>query len=100
MAWIAVKAFRLFLPAFDDVFIGRKSLEGFKPFGEVVGTHEVVEMFFPLLVSFVVIAFDRRFLQRPVHAFDRAVCPRMAWLGEPMLDAMLLTGVIEGMNKV
>jgi hypothetical protein len=36
MVWIAAKAFRLFLPAFDDVFRRRKSVESFEAFGEVV----------------------------------------------------------------
>jgi hypothetical protein len=46
MAWVDGKAFRLFLPAFDDVFIRRESLEGFQPFGEVIGIQKVLEMLF------------------------------------------------------
>jgi hypothetical protein len=46
MAWVDGKAFRLFLPPFDDVFIGREALEGFQPFGKVVGTQNVIEMLF------------------------------------------------------
>jgi hypothetical protein len=32
------------LPAFADVFVGREALEGLKPFGEVVGSDEIVEV--------------------------------------------------------
>jgi hypothetical protein len=46
MAWIGVKPFGLFLPAFDDVFIRCESLKGFKAFGEVIGIQEVVEVLF------------------------------------------------------
>jgi hypothetical protein len=99
MVWIVLKAVWFVLPTFDAVFIGRKSVEGFKPFGEVVGLQEVVEMLLQLRVSFVVIALDSSFLQRPVHAFNLAVWPRMARLGETRLDAMLLTGILEGMHK-
>ena len=51
-------------------------------------------------MAFVVITFDGGIFQGAVHAFDLAVCPWMAGLREAMLDAMLLTGIIEGMHKI
>jgi hypothetical protein len=99
MAWVDGTAFRLSPPAFDNVCIRHEALEGFQPFGKVVSIQAVVEMCFELLVGFVVIAFDRRFFQRPVQAFDRAIGPRRARLGEAMLDASLRTGIIAGMEE-
>lgn len=58
MGWVDEKAFRLVLPAFDDVFIGCESLQRFKSFFEVVGAQEVVQMFSELLVIFVIVPFD------------------------------------------
>ena len=52
------------------------------------------------MVVCVVVTFDSGIFQGSVHAFDLAVCPWMARLGEAMLDASLLTGIIEGMNKI
>lgn len=58
MGWVDGKSFWFILPAFDDVFVGRESLEGFEPFGEVVCIQEVVQMLSQLLVIFVIVAFD------------------------------------------
>jgi hypothetical protein len=56
MAWVDGQGFRLFLPAFDDAFIRREALEGFQPFGEVVGVQKAIEMLLERLMMFVVIA--------------------------------------------
>lgn len=45
-------------------------------------------MIFELVVTVVMVAFDGRFLDRPVHAFDLPIGPRMLDLGEPVLDAV------------
>ena len=51
-------------------------------------------------MAFIVITCDGGVFQGSVHAFDRAVCPGMARLGEVMLDAMWRTGIIAGMHAV
>ena len=43
------------------------------------------------------IASDGRFLDRPVHALDLTVGPRMLDLGEPVLDAVLPAPHVEHM---
>ena len=50
-------------------------------------------------MDFVIEAFGRRILDRPVHAFDLAVGPRMLGLCETMIDIGLGTGVFEGMGS-
>ena len=45
----------------------------------------------------IVIAFDLYLLDRPVHAFDLAIGPRMIWLCKPMLNAVTHACSIERM---
>jgi hypothetical protein len=99
MAWGDGHAFRLALPAVDNVGIRREAVEGFPPFGTVVSLQDVVERCLELLVGCIGIAFDRRFLQRPVQAFDLAIGPRRARLGEARLAASLRTGIIAGLEE-
>ena len=49
-----------------------------------------------LLMSIVVVALNRGLLKGPVHPFDLPVGPRVIWLSEAMLDAVLAAGAIEG----
>lgn len=52
MGWVGEKALWFVLPAFDDVFIRRESLQGFESFCEVV------QVFFELPVMFIIVASD------------------------------------------
>jgi len=69
------KSILLSCPHFADVFEGREALEGLQPAPIIVGVDEVVEAGFELPVTVIVIAFDGRFLDRPVHPFDMPVGP-------------------------
>ena len=66
---------RLFEPRFADAFVGREAFEGLEPATEVVGGDEVAKMLPELVVCFVVVAFDGRFLDRSVHPFELSVGP-------------------------
>jgi hypothetical protein len=66
-----------------------EAIEGVPP-GEVVGGDEVSEMPNELIVRFVVISFDGRVLDCPVHPLDLSIGPRMIGLGQPMLDPVLM----------
>ncbi len=48
-----------------------------------------------LLVIIIVIALDRRFLDRALHPFDLAVRPGMIRLGQAMFNAICRTDQIE-----
>ncbi len=48
-----------------------------------------------LIVAVVLVSLDRRVLDRPVHPLHVAVRPGMVWLGQPVLDAVRLTDVVE-----
>lgn len=88
----------LICPAFADVFIGRETLEGFEPFGEVVGRDEVGEVFAQLVVVLVVEAFDGCFLDRPVHPLDLAVGPGVLGLSGSVIDVVSGACQFEGMG--
>ena len=45
----------------------------------------------------VVAAFDGGIFDGPVHALDLTIGPRVVWLGQAILDAMLCTNAIEQM---
>ena len=53
-----------------------------------------------LVVAVVVVALYRGVLDGPVHSFDLAIRPRMIWLGETVLDAVLLANLIEAVNPI
>ena len=80
---------------FADDLIGGKAFEGLQPSPEVVGADEVGEVISQLVVVVVVEAFDRRFLDRPVHPFDLAIRPRVPDLGEPVVDLMLAADAVK-----
>ena len=48
-----------------------------------------------LVVAFIVVAFDGGLLQRPIHALDLPVRPRMIRLGQAMLDAVFAATHVE-----
>lgn len=52
-----------------------------------------------LVVTVVMVAFDRRVLDRPVHALDLTVGPRMPRLCQSMLYVQLGAGEREGVAK-
>jgi hypothetical protein len=55
-------------PAFADESVGREPLQGLETPTEVVGGDEVVQMHFKLLMTVVVVSFDRCFLDvRFIH---------------------------------
>ena len=95
---VEIESFRLFCPGFADGFIGREAFERLQSPREVVGRYEVGKVRRKLIVGVVVEALDGRFLDCPVHALDLSIRPRMLRLRQPMFDAKLLTGAVEGMS--
>ncbi len=51
-----------------------------------------------MVVGVVVVSFDGRVFERPVHAFDLAVGPRVPWLGKLVVDVGLRAPIFEGMD--
>ena len=99
MERIERELFPLGCPCFADGFVGCEAFEGFEAAAEIVGVDEVGQVASELLVCFVVEAFDGGFLECPVHAFDLSVGPRVAWFGQPVIDATLGTCVFESMRE-
>ena len=98
MGWIDVESRGVFCPDLADVFIGRETIQGLQPTGEVVGVDEVAEVTAQLVVDLVIEALDRRLLDGPVRPLDFAVGPGMLGLGETMIDVGLGAGEFEGMG--
>ena len=48
-----------------------------------------------LFVALVVIPLDGRVFDCAVHAFNLAICPRVVWLGQAMLNAICLANYVE-----
>jgi hypothetical protein len=76
------------LPAFTDEFVGGQAAEDLESSGEVVGSEEVVQVRFELVIGVVEVSLDGSVLDGPIHAFDLPVCPWMVGLGEPVFDSM------------
>lgn len=69
------EAFGLFGPDLADELIGCQTPQRLEPAGVVVGIHEELQVISELIVTVVVVAFDRRVLDRAVHPLDLAVGP-------------------------
>ncbi len=66
----------------------------------VVGIDEQMQMRSQLSMAVVVVAFDRRVLDRTVHSLDLPVGPRVVHLGQTVLDVMLVADTIEDVLTV
>jgi hypothetical protein len=58
---------------FADELVGCKICGGLQPSHEAVGAAKVGEVIWQLIMAVLVEAFERRFLDRSVHPFDRAI---------------------------
>ncbi len=99
MDWVEGKSVWGLRPAFAEVFVGRESFEGLESSGEVVGSEEVGQVRFELVVGVVEVALDSGVFDRAVHAFDLSICPGMVWFGEPVFDSMDAADAIEGVSS-
>lgn len=98
MERIENESVRLFCPAFADELVRREAFERLQPASEIVGGDEIGEMRPQLVVRFVEVSFDRRILDRAVHAFDLTVRPGMLWFRQPMVDVVTCASEFEGMR--
>ena len=79
MDWVERKSIWSLRPKFAEVFVGRESLEGLESSDEVVGSEEVGQVCFELVVGVVKVALDDDAFDRAVHAFDLSIRPGMVW---------------------
>ena len=92
---IEPESFGLFCPDIADVFVGREPLQGFKSLSEIVGHDEALQALAKLVMAFIVIALDRRVLDRSVHPLDLAVCPGVIDFGQPVFDFVFIADTLE-----
>ena len=85
-------------PEFAEVFVGRESLEGLESSGEVVGSEEVGQVRFELVMGVVEVLLDGGVFDGSVHAFDLPVGPRVVGLGEPVFDSLKVADAVEGVS--
>ena len=88
MDWIEFESFRLFCPAFADVFVRSEAFESFEAACVIVSIDEVVQVRTKLSMAVIVITLDGGFLDDPVHSLDLPVGPWMFNFGRPVIDAM------------
>lgn len=65
-----------------------------------VGIQEELEVLSELIVAVVIVAFDGRVFEGPVHPLDLPVGPGMVRLRQAILDAMLFADAIEHLPAV
>ena len=88
MDWVESKSVWGLSPEFAEVFVGREAFERLESSGEVVGSEEVCQVRFEVVMGVVEVSLDRSVLDGPVHALDLPVGPRVVGLGEPVFDSM------------
>jgi hypothetical protein len=91
MAWIHGTAFGCFLPALTDVLVRCQSFERFESFREIIGHQEGIQMFFQVVMSFVVIRSHGGLFARTVPPCHLTIGPGMVGFGQPMVKTMLMT---------
>ncbi len=96
MDWVESKSIWGLRPELAQVFVGRESVECLESSGEVVGSEEVVQVRFELVMGVVEVALDSGILDGSVHALDLPVCPGMVGLGQAVFDLMKETEPVEG----
>jgi len=95
---IDVESIGFICPALADEFVWRQSLECFQPPPVIVGIDKVVKVLFQVFMIVVMIPFDRRFLDRAVHAFDLAIGPWVSDFCQSVINVMLRTDTIKDVN--
>ena len=95
MIRVDLEPFWLFGPDSADVLVWGETLQGLEPASVIVGGHEQLKVVRQLLMIGVVVPFDSRVLNRPVHPLDLAVGPWMVWFGQPVLDTVLAAEPVE-----
>lgn len=71
-----------------------EATERFQSSFEIIGIQEVGELAAKLIMAVLVIPFDRRCFDCPVHPFNLAVGPRMGGHGQAMVYAIRLANQI------
>lgn len=77
------------------MFEWREALESLQALCEVISCNEGLEVVCQLCMRVVVIALHGGVFQRPVHALDLAVRPRMIDLGEAVFDIIFATDAVK-----
>jgi hypothetical protein len=98
MDWVEGKSNWLARPEteFAEVFVRREPFEGLAFASEVVGSEEVGQVRFELVVGVVEVSLDGGVLDGSVHAFYLPVGPRVVGLGEPVIDSLQAAEPVEG----
>ena len=99
MDWVESKSVWGFRPEFAEVFVGREPLECLESSGKVVGSEEIGQVGFELVVGVVEVPLDGGVFDGSVHAFDLSVGPWVVGLGKPVFDSMKVANTVEGMSS-
>ncbi len=94
------EAIKLFRPGAQDELAEYQAPQGLEPTSVIVGIHEQVQMRSKLVVDVVVVALDRRILDRAVHSRDLSVGPKMIHLGKPILDVVLVAYAVDDVQAI
>ena len=71
MDWVESKSIRGLRPEFAEVFVGREALEGLESSGEVVGSEEVGQVRFELVMGVVEVSLDGGVFDGSILAVDQ-----------------------------
>jgi len=95
-----VSRFGSFFPDAADVLVGRETVQRLEPTAKVVGSNEFVQVGSKLVVGFVVVALDGRFFEGAVHPLDLPAGPLVQGFGQPVLDPVCSTDLLEGVETI
>ena len=82
------------------MLVGCEATQRLEPARVVIGIEEELQVDPELVVALVVVAFDGRFFEGPVHALDLTIRPRMVRFCQAVLDVVLCADPVEDMHAV
>src|SRR5450756_1834321 len=98
MDWVESKSVWGLSTELAEVFVGRASFERLASAAEVVGSKEVGQVRFELVMGVVEVSLDRSVLHGPAHPFNLPLGPGMVRFGQPVFDSMNETEPVERMS--
>ena len=93
------KQFWFRFPLFNDKFPRRQAMQRFQSLCKIIRVDKCLKMLLQRGLRLIIIPMHSRLLNRFIHSLNLAICPRMRWKSEPVLDFVFFANSIENMRQ-
>ena len=74
-------------------------MQRFQSLCKIIRVDKCLKMLLQRVLRLIIIPMDGRLLNRFIHSLNLAICPRMRWKSEPVLDFVFFANSIENMRQ-